>query len=125
MSFDPRTYREQKPALLDEVQLCPDVNGPELMRLAQFIEDCLRTFDMAIGFPDCETAGCILGHARLLHKLSCITEVQRVLGLTLAQRNLLFLPQLCSWPDYRDITKSMAVAAVRHLAYTGEVRFDP
>ena len=128
MPLDGSTYQ-------DEVQLCPDVNGPELMRLAQDMEKCPLGFDMASAFPNygCGSAGCVIGHARLFWHADQVargenplmtTEIGVRLGLTREQNHQLLFCAKHGGPAYGDVTKEMAVATLRHLTRTGEVRFD-
>ena len=80
--------------------------------------------------PGCGTAGCIAGHGFALWSdlprkggkdvryvpMNCAKK----LGLNEDQATAMFLPNSMS-----DITKPMAVAALRRFALTGEIYFDP
>lgn len=128
MPLDGSTY-------IDEVRLCPDVNGPEIMWFAQEIEDSPHKLDMSTTYPNvrCGSAGCIIGFGKVIY---CSTRVaitgcfafadnlEARLGLTSAQANKLFYCESDGGPHFADVTKEIAVAALRHLAHTGEVRFN-
>lgn len=110
------------------------MNTENILALADFIEKEEVLFDMgSIAVATCDTAGCIAGSAAALWP-GCVEETHRhgitsydeecvceKLGLTESQGDDLFYPEGIK---YRKVTRATAVAALRHLAATGEIKFD-
>lgn len=148
MSFDPRTYTDP-PIKEKEVQLCPDVNGPELLRLAEFMRHMNPRFNMNSVYvkPDCDTAGCFLGTAALMlgeahpyvsraPEFYCgeeydnaytmpISRFQEHFGLSSNQVGQLCYMTKTGGPElYSLVDLETGINTITHLAHTGEVRFD-
>jgi len=130
--FDGSTYQEQPShPVQSEARLHPGQNGPEILRLAQYIEDSPLEFRMeaSIAHPDCGTAGCVIGNAALMWDKRLpeggywvsLAEFRERLGLNEEQKQ-----ELCfdaGGLDYFQVTGTVAVRALRGLAYTGEVHY--
>lgn len=115
------------------------MNKHNILELANFIETAEYKFDMreSMAKPECGSAGCIGAHAAVLwpevrsgHRPGEFTwssaKLAEKLGLTPRQVQL-----LCFHPydpdgfliPYSEVTRKMAVKALRNLAKTGVVVF--
>lgn len=118
----------------------PKVNVAAINELADFLESSKYDFDMSNGSatPQCGSAGCIGGHASVLWpEVSYTTYVldddDKEIPATSWHENLLAIKlgisedeqdKLC-YPcmDMDNITREQAVAVLRELAVTGQVRW--
>jgi len=103
--------------------------------LADFIAAGKYEFDMVQAFADikCGTAGCIGGHATVLwpDTESLRHWNKKKLAAKLGISETIF-ENMCLWAvdgdgvciDLWDVTRSMAVAMLRRLAFTDEMYFD-
>ena len=111
------------------------MNAEKVRELADFIER--RTdleFDQRMPeIPECNSAGCITGFAVMLwgsneSDLTFSNSLKRELALDVDRLCKLFNPQGSSMDtgitDNGYITRAQAVRTLRHLADTGEVRWD-
>ena len=113
------------------------MNTKRLHKLADFIEKADYGFNMSSpeADPECGTAGCIAGHAAVLwpsvreHHFGLPgfswdgDKLTPFLGISDDQHEDLFFGPAADGILLGDITRSMAVAAVRRFADTGKIEF--
>ena len=112
------------------------MNKAAVQELIDFMRESVYDFEMGSDYPcvneeeGCGTAGCIVGHARLLWPhletglVFVINAVQHELGLNFYMFNRLYTPSRdLDGVSYIDgsIDKDWAIRTLEHLLATGEV----